>query len=176
MGFAISSELKMKPLLKTILLLIALASTGAWADDWGKVVTDPEILKQLNFPSKEDQNRAINESMATYTGQYLCNEVSDKLIWYDGKTVDHKDLPGIDENPSLLVSVDGKTKTIQVEGNYFHGITLASTGHSIAGLEGIGHNNDGQLYSIILDPKKLRLTRTSMGEVRALYAKCDKIN
>lgn len=164
----------MKELLKTTLLLTALSSAGAWAADWGKVVTDPEILKQLNFPSKEDQNRAINEAIATYTGQYLCNEVSDKLIWYDGKTVDHKDLPGIDDNPSILVSVDGKT--IQVEGNYLYGINLEITGHSIAGLEGIGHNNDGQLYSMILDPKKLRLTRTSMGEVRTLYAKCDKIN
>jgi hypothetical protein len=90
MVFAISSELKMKPLLKIILLL--LASMSAFADV-GKVVTDPEVLKQLNFPSKEDQRRTINEAIAAFTGEYLCNEVSDKLIWYAGKTIDHEDLP-----------------------------------------------------------------------------------
>jgi hypothetical protein len=173
MVFAISSELEMKPLLKIMLLL--LASMSAFADV-GKVVTDPEILKQLNFPSKEDQRRTINEAIAAFTGEYLCNEVSDKLIWYAGKTIDHEDLPGIDKNQALLVSVDGNAKTIQFEGNYLSGINLEITGHSILGIEGIGHNNDGQLYSIILEPKKLRLTRTSMGEVRVLSAKCDKIN
>ena len=174
MGFAKLSELEMKLSLKTTLLLLAF-STPIFADV-GKVVTDPEILKQLNFPSKEDQRRAINKAIATFTGEYLCNEVSDKVIWFNGKTIDHDDLPSLDKNQSLLVSVDGNAKTIQFEGNYLYGINLEITGHSILGIEGIGHNNDGQLYSTTLEPKKLRLTRTSMGEVRVLSANCDKID
>ena len=164
----------MKLLLKTMLLLLAF-SMPIFADV-GKVVTDPEILKQLNFPSKEDQRRAINKAIATFTGEYRCNEVSDKVIWFNGKTIDHDDLPSLDKNQSLLVSVDGNAKTIQFEGNYLSSINLEIIGKSLYGIKGIGHNNDGQLYSTILEPKKLRLTRTSMGEVRVLSANCDKID
>jgi hypothetical protein len=174
MGFARLSELEMKLSLKTMLLLLAF-SIPSFADV-GKVVTDPEILKKLNFPSKEDQRRAINAAIATFTGEYLCNEVSDKLIWFNGRTISHDDLPSADKNQALLVSVDGNAKTIQFEGNYLYGINLETIGKSLNGIEGIGHNNDVQLYSTILEPKKLRLTRTSMGEVRVLSANCDKID
>tara|TARA_B110000211_G_scaffold214312_1_gene255636 strand:- start:2962 stop:3450 length:489 start_codon:yes stop_codon:yes gene_type:complete len=162
--------------MKRLLLLILLAFSMSAFADVGKVVTDPEILKQLNFPSKEDQRKTINDFIATFTGEYLCNEVSDKLIWFNGKTIDHEDLPSLDKNQALLVSVDGNAKTIQFEGNYLYGINLEITGRSILGIKGVGHHNDGQLYSIILEPKKLRLTRTSMGEVRVLSANCDKID
>lgn len=44
--------------MKRLLLLTLLASMPTFADV-GKAVTDPEILKQLNFPSKEDQRKTI---------------------------------------------------------------------------------------------------------------------
>ena len=166
--------------MKRLLIVLTLLSPFSFADVnksiINKAVTDPEILKQLHFPSQEDQRKTINEFIATFTGEYLCNEVSDKLIWHNGTMVDHEELFSLDKNQALLVSVDGKAKTIKFEGNYLYGINLEITGKSLSGITGVGHEDYGQLYSTILQPNKLRLTRTSMGEVRVLSAKCDKIN
>jgi len=162
----------MKTLLSSILVLSAIISVGSWADY--KEVTDPELLKKLNVLFEEDISKALNDTVAAYTGEYLCNEVSDKLIWFGGRTIEHDELPNLSKKPALLVSVDEQTKTIQVEGNYFFSITLKIKRSGISGLEAVGRDNvGGQIYSMIFNQQKLRLTRTSMGEVRVLSAKCD---
>ena len=162
----------MKRFLSSVLVLGAFISSGSLADY--KEVTDPELLKRLNVSFEQVVSKALNDTVAAYRGEYLCNEVSDKLIWFGGRTIEHDELPNLFKKPALLVSVDEKTMKIQVDGNYFFGIALKIERSDISGLEAVGRDNvGGQIYSMIFAGEKIRLTRTSMGEVRVLSAKCN---
>jgi hypothetical protein len=65
---------------------------------------------------------------------------------------------------------------ISFDGNHYYNQVIPIKGVSIAGLEGQSSQNDGPLYSVIRLPTSLVLTRTSMGKVRVLSAKRDKID
>lgn len=159
----------MKTALGILITLGVFFSTGAVADQ----VTDPELLRRLQVLFEDGESKALHATAQEYSGVYLCNETDDKLVWFSGKTIEHEELPSLTKMPALLVTVDDKTQTIDLEGNHFDGIALKINGLSVAGLEAVGQDNRGQIYAMIFAGQKLRLTRTSMGEVRVLSAKCN---